>query len=159
MASTVDLDRRDFVLLATAAGRPPVTPVQLQKALFLIGQECDLHDTPTPYYNFEAHHYGPFALAVYADADTLHTDGLVVRYPSPYGWTNTVVTPDGLDKAEQLRARCPQTAETIKSIVEKVQSLSFRDLVSMIYDEYPNYRANSVFQEPGVDANSGNQVR
>ena len=66
------MTRRDLVLalLAAAEGRP-YTPVQIQKAVFVI---CDLipdliDDGPT--FNFQPYDYGPFDLDVYSELGQL----------------------------------------------------------------------------------------
>lgn len=142
------MESKDFLLLVVAASNgKPLTPVQLQKSLFLIG-EVNLPETPDPFYEFEPYHYGPFDADIYADADLLQGEGMVVRIPSRKGtWTDTAVTPVGLVKACSLeKILSPSTRDYIHSVVEWVQAQSFSTLLRTIYNEYPKYRENSVFQ-------------
>ena len=142
------LEGKDFLLLVVAAGEnKPLTPVQLQKTLFLIN-EAKLLEADESLYNFKPYHYGPFDAQVYNDADILGNEGLVYRLASEEGgWTNTVISPAGLDKAKKIREELPGPwVQYIHELVGWAQKLTFRELVSVIYKMYPQYRENSVFQ-------------
>ena len=57
------MDDRDFLLLVVASGKDKaLTPVQLQKSLFLLGK-TDLAEAVDSPYDFEPYHYGPFDAA------------------------------------------------------------------------------------------------
>lgn len=142
------MERQELVVLAVSAGGSRVlTPVQLQKSIFLIS-EANLPGIPDSLYNFEPYHYGPFDATIYKDADHLHEKGLVLRAPSREGaWTDTMITPDGLQRAIKLQGELDSsTTEKIREIVAHVQSLSFNELLKDIYDKHPEYQVNSVFQ-------------
>lgn len=142
------MDRKDFLLLVVAAGKEsPLTPVQLQKSLFLIGQ-AGLPETRKPYYEFEPYDYGPFDSDIYVDADGLHTQGLVARLPSARGsWIDTAITAGGLEKAAEVKKTLsPQVAKYIEDVVQWVQSQSFAGLLRAIYARHPEFSVNSVFQ-------------
>ena len=142
------MENKEFLLLVVAAGNgKTLTPVQLQKSLFLIS-EANLVETPDLFYEFEPYHYGPFDATVYSDADLLVGEGMLARYPSASGsWTDTVITPDGLARAKLIENNLsPPTKEYIHSVVAWVQSLSFSALVRAIYSKYPKYLESSVFQ-------------
>ena len=138
------LEGKDFLLLVVAAGEgKPLTPVQLQKTLFLINEAV-----PLDLYNFEPYHYGPFDAQVYKDADTLAEEGLVYRLASTEGgWTNTVISVPGIERARELEEELSEPwTRYIRELVEWAQKQTFRELVSAIYQKYPQYRENSVFQ-------------
>ena len=142
------MDRKDFLLIVIAAGDGmPLTPVQLQKSLFLVGEK--LPGAPDDFYKFEPYHYGPFDIEVYRDADSLEADGLLLSVPSARGtWMDRAITPKGLERAKEIQKKLPGPALAyIKELVQWVQSLSFSSLVKSIYVHYPQYRANSVFQD------------
>ena len=141
------IDRRDFVLMAVAAGgSTPLTPVQLQKTLFLIGE--NLPEIPDSFYEFEPYHYGPFDRDIYLDADKLEAEGLLFSIPSLNGaWLNRAVTPAGMKKAEELEDSLSEPSRAyIKTLVRWTQSITFSNLVKSIYAVYPKYRENSVFR-------------
>lgn len=138
------MENKDFVLLAVAAGRS-LTPVQLQKSLFLISQGLPGGEGPS--YEFDAYHYGPFNAAIYRDAEELQEDGLVIRVPTqPGGWAVTLITLDGAEQAAALRKNDPDLADQVDAVVNEVQSLSFGALLTRIYRDHPAYAKNSVFQ-------------
>lgn len=142
------MEKKDFLLLVVAAGDgKPLTPVQLQKTLFLV-EQAKLPETPKPFYEFEPYHYGPFDKDVYIDADSLAVEGLVARLRSESGtWTDTVITPNGSMKAALLKkGLSPPSAKFIADVVQWAQSLTFTELLRAIYEKFPVYRENSVFQ-------------
>ena len=140
--------REDWLLLVVAAGDKTLTPVQLQKTLFLVGQE-GLPDASNPYYKFTPYHFGPFDPAIYQDADKLHGEDLLVRHRSAEGtWVDTAITGSGRTKALTLEEELPdRVVAYIHKLVSWAQRLSFRELVSAVYSKYPDFRANSVFQD------------
>ena len=143
------MEKEDILLLVAASAKDePLTPVQLQKALFLIGERCGDRLPVPSFYHFVPYHYGPFDGEVYQDADGLAEKGMVLRFQSERGaWVNTISTHSGREKAEELKKDlAPGVAEYIGEVVEWAQKLSFRELVASIYKAYPEYQANSVFQ-------------
>jgi len=141
------LERQDWVLLVLAAAKgEPVTPVQLQKALFLL--EKDLPQIGGEnYYHFTPYAYGPFDATIYADAETLAADGYITIGLSASTYSQYKVyraTESGLQRAKALSID-KTIREKVKGIVEQVRSLSFQELVAEIYRQYPEMRKNSVF--------------
>ena len=140
------LEGKDFLLLVVAAGREPLTPVQLQKTLFLIN-EAKLNEASESLYNFEPYHYGPFDAQVYEDAETLQDEGLVYRLAGEGRWTNTAISVLGMERARELENSISKpNVQYIHALVDWAQNLTFRELISVIYEMYPQYRENSVFQ-------------
>ena len=143
------MDREDFLLIVVAAGGgTPLTPVQLQKSLFLIGENLK-GEIPDPFYNFEPYHYGPFDADVYVDADSLESRGLLVSVGSSQGtWLDRTMTPAGIKRVSDTEKELSDVGRAyIQAVVEWAQSLSFNSLIKSIYTHYPQYRKNSVFQD------------
>ena len=141
------MNKDDLLLMVMAAGEgAPLTPVQLQKSLFLISE--NLKGTIESTYSFMPYHYGPFDAEVYSDADSLEAEGFLYSARSPRGtWVDRAITPKGLLRAEELRKEVPEPIrQYVEDVVKWTQSLSFSSLVKAIYDQYPSYRKNSVFQ-------------
>ena len=139
--------REHWVLLAiTAAGGRPLSPVQLQKSLFVLGREmCEA--VGDGFYNFRPYNYGPFDSDVYADAEMLASRGLV-NISQPWRWKEYAATPAGMREAEQVKGEAPPAATAyLAKIVAWARSLSFQDLVRAIYARYPDTRAKSIFEE------------
>ena len=142
------MNREDVLLMVVAAGQgTPLTPVQLQKSLFLIGERLT-ESLPKPLYEFEPYHYGPFNGDIYADADDLESQGYLVSVGSTSGtWLDRAITTEGAKRVEVVEQQLPRPIrDYIHTIVEWSQSMSFSQLVRSIYAEYPEYRQNSVFQ-------------
>ena len=140
----------DWTLLVIAAGRTPLQPVQLQKALFLLGKNLSLETLRTEtFYDFYAYDYGPFSTTVYSDAEWLATEGLVaISQPPEARFKRFHATEPGAARAADLRRDIGGPALSyLDRVVAWVQRLTFNQLVRSIYAAYPEMRTNSVFQE------------
>lgn len=143
--------RSDWTLLAIAAaeGRP-LTPVQLQKVLFILGKK-KAGRVGAGFYTFRPYNYGPFSPDIYHDADILDSMGLVdVDHGSPArSWSTYKATDKGIAKAQQLRANAPADAvKYLDALVSWARNLNFQQLVSAVYERYPEQRVNSIFVDP-----------
>jgi hypothetical protein len=140
----------DWTLLTiAAAGARPLEPVQLQKAMFLVGAQLSEAKRRTRhFYTFTAYDYGPFDRQVYADAEQLEREGWVmIRRPPETRYNQYLITARGTLEAHRLELELePQVRQYLKNVVEFVQSLSFNDLVQAIYRAFPAMKVNSVFQ-------------
>jgi hypothetical protein len=142
---------RDWTLLVIASAMDrPLEPVQLQKALFLIGQMLSEEERQTAsFYTFEPRDYGPFCTAVYTDAEDLQAEGLVsISRPPEVRFKEYAATEDGLRAANELKRALSRAAvKFLADVVAFTQALSFNELVSAIYRAYPDMKANSVFRD------------
>lgn len=142
------MKRQDWTLLALAAAEgEALTPVQLQKTLFLLGQQMPA-EVGQPYYEFYAYNYGPFDQAVYEDAGKLEAAGLAeIRQPSGQRWRNYAATSKGLAEAAQIEREVPKpAADQLRALVTWARGLSFEQLVKAVYAQYPEMREFSVFR-------------
>jgi len=142
------MNRRDLILaiLAAAEGRP-YTPVQIQKAVFVVcDQFPDLIDDG-PGFSFEPYDYGPFDSDVYSEISELEEDAEATVAPSADGNWNTYAASDyGLIRGRELLDAMGKEGKYIQRISDWVRSLSFNQLVKSIYEAYPEMRANSIFR-------------
>jgi len=140
------MTRRSWTLLAlSSASGAPMSPVQLQKALFLIGRNLSSEQRGGGvFYTFQAYDYGPFDSGVYADADLLQQQGFVrIVDGSPRTYS---ITDLGMMEAKRLRTGLqPEVVDYLDRVGSWVRSLSFSELVRAIYVQYPEMKANSVF--------------
>lgn len=137
---------KDWTLLVlTATKGHSLSPVQLQKALFLIGE--NLH--PKGFYTFSAYDYGPFCSEVYVDAEELEAEGLAsITRTAPRTYREYFATALGARRAAEIRKQTPPGAlQYLDHVVEWILPLSFDALVRAIYRRYPAMRANSVFKD------------
>lgn len=141
------IEKKDWTLLVlSAASGATLSPVQLQKALFLFGKNAP-GAIKGAFYNFKPYNYGPFDATVYADARTLDAEGLAVAGERPSrSWSEYSITPDGMKRAAEIEAELsPEAKSYLASIVAWVRRVSFEDLLRTVYARYPEYAANSVF--------------
>lgn len=136
------------LLVLGLAGGKPLSPVQLQKAVFLL-QERLPEDalSKTAHYEFEPHNYGPFCSAVYDDARELSERGFASISTAEKGNFQTYSASErAIERAKSITEKLePETVALAQNIVDWVRAQSFRSLVSAIYKEYPGYRVNSIF--------------
>jgi hypothetical protein len=139
--------REELVLAALAPAKGiPFTPVQVQKLLFLIDRNI-ADKVDGPHFDFQPYNYGPFDKAVYDELERQTALGNVELVPEPT-WNDFRLTAQGQARGEAILAALPPNARSyIERAVGFVQSLSFTELVSAIYREYPDMRVNSVFQD------------
>jgi len=143
----VDISRKDITMLVISlAGEKGLSPVQLQKSLFLIAESATT-DLPTDFYKFSPYNYGPFSPEIYDDTDELVREGLVVGIDSGLGWSRYAATAAGSSHSKGVKEKIKaEFSEYIRIVVEWVQSLDFAGLLRAIYAKYPQYRVNSIFQ-------------
>lgn len=143
------MNREDWTLLAVASAEgQPLSPVQLQKSLFIIGTELTDCVNQETFYNFVPYNYGPFDPAVYEDAEGLkHNEFVDIRTAPGQRWNEYSATPAGIDRASELRKELlGEDLEYLDTVVEWTRNLSFDQLVRAIYKEYSEFRAHSVFK-------------
>lgn len=143
------VDRPCWILLALrAADSQTLTPVQLQKSLFLLGKRR-ARDIGGEFYHFEPYHYGPFDAQVYHDAEWLAQDGAIaINASGDRALRCYSLTEQGRAEAKRVEKHASRRAIAyLGRVVPWSQSLSFNELVRAVYDAYPDMRANSVFRD------------
>jgi len=100
-----------------------------------------------PHFNFKPYHYGPFDRNVYRELEALAKEGLV-NVDSAVGWKRSyALTPAGQRAGDQILADLPAAVrDYIQVASDFVRRLSFIELVSAIYQRYPEMRENSVIR-------------
>jgi uncharacterized protein len=142
--------KRQDVLLAImgAADGRSFSPVQLQKAVFLIDRNLRGVFESNSHFNFAPYDYGPFDREVYVEASALASNEFASIAKGASGYLEYAVTDKGLPRAKELLQTLGEDQRAyVLSVVEWVRSLGFAKLVKSIYEAYPDMRANSVFVE------------
>ena len=142
------LTRRDWLLLALSkAPGGVVSPVQIQKALFLFGQEVG-GMIGTNFYSFVPYDYGPFDAAVYDDLRRMSTAGQVREdWDAGRIWKSYTITMAGRQVALALEKDADaRLTEFLERIVVWVKGRSFSELLRSVYAAYPEFAVNSVFR-------------
>jgi uncharacterized protein YwgA len=141
---------KDWTLLVIASRKgKPLQPVQLQKSLFLLERNLSLAQLKVEsFYQFERYDYGPFCSKIYSDAETLCIEGLVHIDRLPISYHLYSATEEGITAAKKIiETLSPEIRDYLEKVVEWTSSLSFNDLVSAIYQAYPEMKENSIFRE------------
>jgi uncharacterized protein len=142
------MDKKSLVLAAFAPAQGALySPVQIQKALFLIVRNMP-DEIGGAVFNFEPYDYGPFDKTVYDTLEELTREGLVEVDAAPgLRWRRYRLTESGQVQAAQKFAALNERARQYFTTVSKfVRTLSFEQLVSSIYKAYPDMKVNSVFR-------------
>ena len=139
------MERTEFVLAAaSAAGSDSLTPVQVQKLFFLLDENV-AKKADGPYFDFQPYDYGPFDKEVYREFEKLAETGFVEVTISG-GMRVYRLTNEGFHAGSEVFQNFEgPIQEYIKQATEFVRSLSFPQLVSAIYEAYPEMKKNSVF--------------
>ena len=98
------MTRKELILslLAASEGRP-YTPVQLQKAVFLVTQNVPDIIDQGPTFTFVPYDYGPFDSEVYAEASSLKLVGHAVVAPSSSGrWSTYAASDTGVVSGREI---------------------------------------------------------
>lgn len=141
------MDRNDVVLAALAAAGNNITftPVQIQKLMFLLDKEAS-HLVGGPHFDFKPYDYGPFDKNVY---DTLETLSLIGNANITYNgrYKKYSLSAAGMREGlAQLEKLAPQVRHYFEEVSRWILGLSFEQLVSSIYQRYPDMKVNSVFR-------------
>lgn len=142
------LSKEDFVLaVMSTAGANSFSPVQLQKLFFLLDERAAT-ELGGKYFGFIPYDYGPFDPSVYGCVESLASRGLAVI--DGFGsYRRYCLTLTGQVHGRLLLSQLSSPAQLfVGRCSEFVRSLSFSQLVSAIYKEFPAMKANSVFRTP-----------
>lgn len=139
------MNRRELVLAALAAGDGERhNPVQVQKMFFLIDRKIP-EEVDGPHFDFRPYNYGPFDRNVYEELEAAARDGLVRIIPRGT-WSEYELTDEGLEAGREALGELSERAgKYLRAVSEFVRALSFDELVSVIYKNFPEMRENSVF--------------
>jgi hypothetical protein len=136
-----------LAILAASQGRP-YTPVQIQKAAFLVTRNLpDLVDDGSNF-EFEPYDYGPFDHNVYGESEALNRDGMVeIIREDGTRWNRYAASDAGVNRGADILARMSDRERSyVAEVSAWVRAQSFESLVRSIYSAYPEMRVNSVFR-------------
>ena len=141
------MTRQDWLLLVlAAAGGKPLSPLQLQKSLFLVGHDL-AKLVGSEFYTFRPFDYGPFDATVYRDAEDQAAQGLVTIRSHPVTKREFSLTTTGITRARALEPELPADAvRHCRYIVQWAQSRTFRELTQAIYEQFPAFAERSVLR-------------
>ena len=142
------LTRQDWLLLALSkSSGGAMSPVQIQKAMFLFGQEAR-DRVGRDFYSFQPYDYGPFDAAIYADLRRMTSLGHVRGEWNPdRSWKTWTITAPGRHAALALENDADaRLNDYLGRVVTWVGGKSFAELLRSVYAAYPEFAVNSVFR-------------
>ena len=142
------MEKKEIILAVLASAKGAIhTPIQIQKLLFLIDKKIP-NLINGPYFDFQPYSYGPFDVEIYNLLEELAQVEDVEMISDPnLRWAKYRLTINGQKKGEKiLNTLNTKAIEYIKILSLFVRSLSFAELVSTIYKEFPDMKKNSIFE-------------
>ncbi len=112
----------------------PISKTYLDKFLFILGKESEINEC-VKFYSFYPNRYGPFSNQFYLDIADLQSRGLINN--------KLHLTSDGPASLE-----ISKKAMTI--VDAAVEEFADRNLISYVYDNYPEYTLNSRLTGPAT---------
>lgn len=149
MTKKIELSREDIILaVLSTVENFAYSPVQIQKLFFLIDKKV-ADKLGGPFFNFIAYNYGPFDQSIYDDLSKLAMKGYVEVLMSGLNqWRQYKLTTKGQEKGTNILQRLDEKLnKAIFSLASFVTSLSFAELVSAVYQAYPEMKVNSIFRD------------
>jgi hypothetical protein len=136
--------RREWTLLVLGAASRPLSPVQLQKSLFLLGKWLP-EEVGDDFFQFEPYRYGPFDKAVYTEVELLERDALATRDDGG---------DDGLTAAGRVAASTVSVSENARKVLSRivawvVSKNGLLPLCEAVYEAFPDMRARSQLPSRG----------
>ncbi len=147
--SRITLRQKTLILFLAAGNEDKIDPIRIMKGLFLFAKKTpDDWLSTDARYEFVPYSYGPCSFQIYSDIDGLISRGLVSEEQiQDQSWKYYSVTDKGREIAQESRKEIHSDAVGfLERIREFVSSVSFRNLLAVIYREYPDYAVNSVFK-------------
>ncbi len=142
------MSRDDLVLAALSAAGPGVRfgPAQVQKLFFLLDREIP-DEIGGPRFRFAPYDFGPFDAAVYHEIETLAGAGFALVEQGGR-FRDYSVTDAGFRRGQQaLSAMTPRARDFVARAAQWVKAMSFEQLVSAIYQRYPDMKVRSIFRD------------
>ncbi len=138
------MTNRDWTLLALAAAKgDAIGPMQLQKALFLLGESGLLADSG--FYEFSTHHYGPLSVEIYRDAEALEREGLAVIYSSD-SVRQYRASYRGVKCAVELAEKAdPDALGYLERVMKWALPLSGLEVAGAVVARFPEYKPDGFF--------------
>ena len=142
------MNRNDFVLAVFASSNNAIySPVQIQKLFFLIEKKIP-ELSENNYFNFTPYNYGPFDPNIYdVISELISSEDLEMISDINSRIMKYNTTKKGQIRGEHiLQSLDEKVADKIRILSEFVRKLSFSELVSAIYKEYPDMKKYSIFR-------------
>ncbi len=137
------MERKDWLLLLL---EEELDPIRIQKGMFLFAKGSGAPEDEL--YDFQPYNWGPCSFTIYDDLDSLYEDGLIERRPVPgKSWSRYQVTGSGRSLITKARGQGSPASRYLNKIKGSIKEASFNDLLTSVYEKYPEYATQSHFQK------------
>ena len=146
--SELTLRQKTLLLFLGFSDLQELDPIRIMKGLFLIAMEAPKKWLPREArYKFEPYDWGPYSVDIYSDLDQLIEYKYIKTIEIPdHSWKYYSLTSMGIKISKSVaKDMDPRMVKYLQTIREFVDSLSFHELLTAIYRQYPKYAVNSVF--------------
>lgn len=117
---------------------------KLQKYIFLL---MKIH-LPKDYFHFKAHRFGPFSDQINQSLYSLNKLNLIRErfHESDFGGYNSYIL---TDKGKELLGKWVDEDLIVKAkdILDKFGEMSYRELLTYVYEKYPKMTTNSIIKD------------
>ena len=141
--------RQATLLLFIASGQERLDPIRIMKGLFVFTMEAPEKWLPREQrYEFVPYSYGPYSSQISNDLSQLSLlRYLDTEYVPGRSWAYYTSSDKGKKAAETLASTFDKAAlDYLRRLRQFVAGLSFRELLNVVYQKYPDYAVNSVFK-------------
>jgi len=141
--------RQETLLVFLGSGDKRLDPIRVQKGLFILTEETPEDWLPSEArYRFEPYRYGPYSAEIYYDLDKLEGLGYVIATRVlGQSWNYYSLTTEGQELARSVAGGMDSRAvQYLRRLRDFVGELSFRKLLTTVYEHYPAYAVNSEFE-------------
>ena len=142
------MTQEELILACLTAGNGKYfDPVHIQKLVFMFQEQASQLFPEKKPFNFVPYDYGPFCTDVYNVLRRLAENGKVAIAPSSSGGFNEyAITADGTKDGNNIIASIQSPfKEYLQILTDWILPLTFEQLVSTVYKEFPHMKVRSVF--------------
>lgn len=153
MTFEITITKKQLIPLALleACGHHVEGKTRLQKLAFLV-DELELGNEELDAYHFRKYDYGPFSKELLQDTEELEEKGLVeISTTRTLGGNKRYdyeLTEKGKSVVDQLYNDDlgEKVSDAADTVCDKYGDLPLRTLVEKVYEQFPEYKENSVYQ-------------
>lgn len=137
------MNKRDLILqIFSLVNDKTLSPLQLQKLLFLVDEKLSIDINGTKFFNFEPYDFGPFDRQIYIELNALISTGQIIVHNGKVRQYQLIDDNFNVSIAENIK-------EKIKILADFVKKCTFKELLTAIYKEYPHTAIKAIYKEWG----------
>lgn len=143
------MTKQDWLLLIIdAMGENPASPMEIQKALFLLGKNLNDQDRQCDnFYEFRAGDLGPEYIEIYEHTRVLESEKMIFIHFTLNGYSEFEIRVKGHKKASQLQLLLSEkTNKYIEDVIKWLRSTPYSLVIASILNNFPEMGAKAIFR-------------